>query len=249
MSPQSPWLDPPSPTPAQPQLAQSSRTVPGGARGHPKTRLSLSWIIGGSVAAAAAFVVLLVLVLSALLAPPTQPKSVSATREAVFSYPASWVQTQQNVTVVKSDGNSPTERFVVENADRDSTALAVYEGSAKPRGVVTREKIHERIDTGLRGQLAASQAQLVYLRGTSGFGCLARFAYTRPPAIVDRDGLYGFSYGYTCVSAEGPIDGEYLVGIDTTGVSHRLTVEATATEWAAHKAALEAIVPSLKPLA
>ncbi|MGA7203526.1 MAG: hypothetical protein WBX27_02725 [Specibacter sp.] len=130
-----------------------------------------------------------------------------------------------------------------------ATREAVYEGSSKPRGFVTTEKIHDRIDIGLRGQLEASEVQLIYMRGTSGFGCVSKFAYTRTPAIVERGGLYGFSYGYTCVSFEGPIEGEYLVGIDATGVAHRLTVEATAKEWAVHKAALESIVPSLKPLA
>lgn len=229
---------------------------PGGPPPAPKKRSALPWILGGVGALVFLSVVVgVALFLAQLVRPGTpvpnvqeagmQEMTLSSTTAATFSYPASWVETGKNVTTVESDGSTPAERLVLADGSKDTAVLAVYTASGKPQGDVTTEKIHNAIDIGFKGQLSASPEKLVDMRSTSGFGCTDTFDYTDKPAIVDRDGLYGYSYGYTCNSYRGPIQGEYLVAYDTTGVAHRLTVEALAAQWATNAPTLRAIIPSL----
>lgn len=166
---------------------------------------------------------------------------------ASFQYPQGWVRTGENVTVIKEDGSKPAERFNAINRDKDATALLVYEAGAKPRQVLTQRQIHDAIDTGIQKQVDATQEDLVYFRSTSGFGCVADFNYTHKPTLVERDGMYGYSYGYTCETYKGAVTGEYFVAFDDAGISHRMTVEALQTEWERNKEALSAIIDSLKP--
>ncbi|WP_104086999.1 hypothetical protein [Arthrobacter sp. GMC3] len=255
---------PPQTTPyGQPYYA-----APGGMPPAPKKGSALPWILGG--VGAAVFVVIAVVVVLFLvqLAKPgtvspdaqgqdaqgsttqetAQETTLSATTAATFSYPAGWVETSKNVTSIAGDGITPAERLVLVDGSKDTSVLAVYTSWSKPQGEVTTEKIHEAVGVGFQGQLDASPEKLIDMRSTSGFGCVDTFAYTDEPVIVDRDGLYGYSYGYTCDSYQGPIQGEYLVAYDTTGVAHRLTVEALAAQWAANASSLQAIIPSLIPV-
>lgn len=219
----------------------------------PRKKSALPWILGGAgVVVLGGMVVVAVVVVGMLRGGSTAGTAGSMvdapTTSATLLYPDGWIQNGQNVTVIKDDGSSPAERFSAINQGKDATALMVYEAGERPDGVVTTEKIHAAIEQGLDGQLAASQDELVLYRSDSGFGCLSDFAYTSDPAIVERDGLYGYGYGYSCMSMQGGITGEYLVAYDTNGVSHRLTVEAQDAEWARSSATLETIVDSLKPV-
>ncbi|WP_186760510.1 hypothetical protein [Arthrobacter alpinus] len=266
MSMQPPWPgqsgeNPPQLAPQQPgprPYGQPYFAVPGGTPPAPKKSSALPWILGGvAVVVFVVIAVVLVLFLAQWAKPGTpvpdaqeertQETTLSATTAATFSYPASWVETGKNVTSIESDGSSPAERLVLADGSKDTAVLAVYAASGKPQGDVTTEKIHDAIDMGFQGQLDASPQKLVDMRSTSGFGCTDTFNYTEEPAIVDRVGLYGYSYGYTCNSYRGPIQGEYVVAYDTTGVVHRLTVEALAAQWAANAPTLQAIIPSLTP--
>jgi hypothetical protein len=193
-------------------------------------------------------VVALVLTM-ALLGRTTQAGvTASATTAGTFSYPASWEAVDtSNVTVVDGSGDTPAEHFVAQKGGKAKLGLVVYDAGKRPQGQVTREKIEAAINAGLQGQLDASDEKLLDMRSTSGFGCISDFAYTRRPAIVDRDNMYGYNYGYTCTAHTGAIEGEYLVAYDSTGVSHRLTVEARTSEWAAHRKAMEAVTASFRP--
>lgn len=221
---------------------------PGGMAPAPKKKSVLPWILAGGGLVVLAVIVAAVVLISGLFAGGNKANLVDApTRSASFQYPEGWIRTTENVTIIKGDGSSPAEHFNAVNQSDTPSAMVVYQAGEKPTGNVTTEKIHASIDKGLSGQLAASQKDLVYFRSTSAFGCLKDFAYTDKPVIVERDGLYGYSYGYTCFSYQGKITGEYLVAYDTTGISHRMTVEAIDAEWAKNKATLTAIVDSLKP--
>ena len=222
--------------------------VPGGMAPAPKKKSALPWILAGGGVVVLAVVVAVVVAVSGLLTGGNKANMVDApTASASFQYPEGWIRTAENVTIIKDDGTSPAEHFNAVNHSDTPSAMVVYQAGEKPTGDVTTDKIHAAIDKGLAGQLAASQEDLVYFRSTSAFGCLKDFAYTEKPVIVERDGLYGYSYGYTCFSYQGQITGEYLVAYDTTGISHRLTVEAVDAEWASNKNTLTAIVDSLKP--
>lgn len=213
-----------------------------------RKKSALPWIVGGGLAAVAVLAVVLVLILGMLGKSGMDPMSAAQTKTASFSYPDSWnVVDTSNVTVISPDGSTPAERFVARKGDKPKTALLVYEAAERPASPASREKISKAVDTGLRLQLELSQAKLVELRSTAGFGCASDFSYTNKPVIVDNDGFYGYSYGYTCTSFTGPIQGEYLVGFDNAGVAHRLTVEALSAEWSAHKKSMEAIIGSFVP--
>lgn len=219
----------------------------------PRKKSALPWILGGAGVVVLGGMIVVAVVVAGLLRGGAAEgmaggMAEAPTTSATFQYPDGWIQNGQNVTVIKDDGTSPAERFSAINKGKDATALMVYEAGERPDGVVTTEKIHDAIEQGLDGQLAASQEELVSYRSDSGFGCLSDFAYTSDPVIVQRDGLYGYSYGYSCMSVQGGITGEYLVAYDTNGVSHRLTVEAQDAEWARNKGALESIIDSMKPV-
>ncbi len=175
------------------------------------------------------------------------PMVDSTTAMASFKYPEEWVQTGKNIIVIEHDGKVPAENFVARNRALDSTALLSYTASAKPSHTPTQQRIHEVLDSGFQGQLDLPPERLLDLRRTSGFGCVKDFNYVERPAVVERDHLYGFSYGYTCMTLEGPIEGEYLAAADDTGTVHRLTVEALQFEWDRNRDSLTAIIDSFKP--
>lgn len=230
--------------------AQPYYGAPSGMPPLPKKKSVLPWIlVGGGVAVMAVTIVVVVLIAGMFSGGKSANVVEATTTSAYFQYPEGWIQNSQNVTVINEDGSKPAERFSAINTEKDASALFVYEAGARPEGAVTQEKIHKAIDQGFAAQLDASQDELIYMRGTSGFGCVGDFAYTQEPATVERDGMYGYSYGYTCLSYKGAIEGEYFVAYDNSGVSHRLTVEALASEWNNNKQALTAIIASLRPAA
>lgn len=232
---------------AQPYYGVPNGT-PGGMTPAPKKKRLLPWILAGGGLVITAVIVTVVLLVSGLFAGGNKANMVAApTTSASFQYPEGWIRTGENITIFNEDGSQPAEHFRAVNRSDSASSMMVYEAGDRPAGAVTTEKIHAAIDQGLAAQLAASQEDLVYFRSTSAFGCLKDFAYTDKPVIVERDGLYGYSYGYTCLSNQGKITGKYLVAYDTVGVSHRMTVEAVDAEWASNKATLTAIVDSLKP--
>lgn len=239
---------PADPYGSQQYNAQPYYNMPGGMLPAPKKKSALPWILAGGGVVVLAVVVTVVVLLSGLIAGGNKANMVDApTTSASFQYPEGWVRTAENATIINEDGSRPAERFSAVNNSDPATSMMVYEAGDTPTGDVTTEKIHAAIDQGLAAQRAATQEDLVYYRSTSAFGCLQDFAYTSQPVIVERDGLYGYSYGYTCSSYKGNITGEYLVAYDTSGVSHRMTVEALDAEWASNEATLTSIVDSLKP--
>ncbi|MFB9163855.1 hypothetical protein [Arthrobacter psychrochitiniphilus] len=262
MSEQPPWPDYPAHVPdpntgqqypqyaPRQQHAQPYYGTPHFIQPAPKKKPALPWILAGGGVLALAGVIGAVVLVSTLLGGGVKANMVAApVTGASFQYPEGWLRTDENKTVINSDGSQPEERFSAINKVKDATALMVYEGGARPEAAVTPEKIHTAIDQGLAGQLAASPDELLYYRSTAGFGCLDDFGYTNEPAIVERDGMYGYSYGYTCHSYQGNVTGEYFVAYDSTGVSHRMTVEAKSSEWASSKRLLQSITASLHPAA
>lgn len=249
-----------SPYPSQPEFghaqpaanpyAQPYYGVTGGMPPAPKKKSVLPWILAGSGVLFLAVVLVVGFLVAGVLGSGKKASMVESTTVAAsFQYPDGWIENGQNVTVINEDGTQPEERFNAINQEKGATALMTYEAGARPDGEVTQEKIHAAIDQGFQGQLDATQEDLVYFRSTSGFGCVQDFNYTEMPALVERDGMYGYSYGYTCESYKGMIEGQYFVAYDASGVSHRMTVEALQTEWDNNKASLTAIIPSLKPAA
>lgn len=232
---------------AQPQYAQPGFAAPGAQAASAK-HSALPWIIVGGVGVLIAIIVAVALSLTLIGRGGKAAMVAAPTEFASFQYPADWTEQDSNVTYLNEDGSKPAEHFVALKKPGKSaaSAMVVYEAGSRPQSEVTEEKIHAAIDQGLAGQLAASQAELVYYRGTAALGCAADFNYTLEPSTVERDGLYGYSYGYTCQSYNGPIEGIYLVAYDMTGVSHRLTVEALQSEW--DDKSSTAIVDSLKPV-
>ena len=175
------------------------------------------------------------------------PMVDSATAMASFQYPEGWVQGGEEFTTVNSDGTVPAEEFVALNRFLDGTALLSYTAEKPLVQQPTQQQIHEILDLGLRSQLQLPQDRLVEQRSTSGFGCVQDFAYTERPSILERDHMYGFRYGYGCMTISGPIQGEYLVAIDDTGVLHTFIVEALQFEWDASRESMTAIIDSFKP--
>ncbi|MGO2540123.1 hypothetical protein ACT3TS_17585 [Specibacter sp. AOP5-B1-6] len=248
------------PYPSQPEFghgqppaapyAQPYYGVPGGMPPAPKKKSVLPWVLGGGAVLFLALVIGAGFLVAGVVGGGNKADMVDSTTVAAsFKYPEGWIENGQNVTIIKDDGSQPDERFNAINQEKDATALLTYEAGAKPDGEVTQEKIHAAIDQGFQAQLDATQEDLVYFRASSGFGCLEDFNYTQEPSLVERDGMYGYSYGYTCESYQGRVEGQYFVAYDASGVSHRMTVEALQAEWDNHKATLTEIIPSLKPAA
>lgn len=236
--------------PAANPYAQPYYGVPGGMPPAPKKKSVLPWVLGGGAVLFLALVIGAGFLVAGVFGGGNKADMVDSTTVAAsFRYPEGWIENGQNVTIIKDDGSQPEERFNAINQEKDATALLTYEAGAKPDGDVTQEKIHAAIDQGFQAQLDATQEDLVYFRASSGFGCLQDFNYTQEPSLVERDGMYGYSYGYTCESYQGRVEGQYFVAYDASGVSHRMTVEALQTEWDNHKATLTEIIPSLKPAA
>lgn len=234
------------------QYAQSYYGQPHSIPPAPRKNKALPWIlaVGGVVVVAAIVGVVLI---ANLLGGGSKENMVAApVTSASFQYPEGWVRNDQNLTVINEDGSEPAEHFSAINHSKDATALVTYKAGDRPEGDFTAEKIqdavHKAIDQGLAGQLAASQDELIYMRTSAGFGCMENFSYTEKPAIVERDGMYGYGYGYSCLSYQGKVTGEYFVTYDSAGVSHRVTVEALDAEWAKNKATLSSIIDSLKPV-
>lgn len=261
---QQPQYGQPQPA-AQQQFGQPHYTQPGYGQSQygqpqnfmpptgPRKKTALPWILAGSGVVALAAIVGVVVLVMGMLGGGNKANMVAAPiTSASFQYPEGWIRNNENVTIINEDGSQPAEHFNAINKSKDATALVAYKAGAPAPSDVPAETInaavHKAIDAGLAAQLASSQEELIYMRTSSGFGCLENFAYTEKPAIVERDGLYGYSYGYTCASYQGNVTGEYFVVYDSAGASHRLTVEALDAEWAKNKATLPAIVDSFKPV-
>lgn len=239
----------------QPQYGQPYYGTPGGMipNGRPPAKnKALPWVLAGGGVVVLAMLVGVVLAVTGILGGGNQaklPGMVSApTTSAAFEYPEGWVEGGKNVTVINEDGSQPAERYLAVGKTADAaSAILIYEAAGKPATAPTQEQIRSAIDQGLQGQLDATESQMIYFRSTSGFGCQANMKYTAKPAIIDRDGMYGYSYGYACQTYDGNIEGIYQVAYDDSGVAHRFTIEALAGEWAQNRAVYEAMVASVKP--
>ncbi|MDJ0316801.1 hypothetical protein [Arthrobacter antibioticus] len=169
---------------------------PGPMFSAPKKKSVLPWVLAGAGVIVLAVMLFAAVLVAGLFGAGSKVNTAeSPTLAASFQYPQGWVRTGENVTVIKEDGSKPAERFNAINRHKDATALLVYEAGAKPRQVLTQRQIHDAIDTGIQKQVDATQEDLVYFRSTSGFGCVADFNYTHKPTLVERDGMYGYSYG------------------------------------------------------
>lgn len=254
MTTQPPWPDEPSvPAVPQPPYPQAAYPQPPSA---PKKKSALPWILPWILSGVGLVVVLavvfgVVLVANMAKSGKTQQADTAA---ASFAYPESWTHKDtSNVTKINPNGDSPAIDYVATDAQASEkpNEMLVYQATEKPVTAISKEEIEVKakaaIDQGLEEQLAASQEDLVYMRGTSAFGCTSDFKYTKQPKVVQKQNLYGYTYGYTCSGYNGQIQGEFLVAYDFTGVAHRLTVEAKVNDWAKNKDALQAIVPSFEP--
>ncbi|MEV8183175.1 hypothetical protein [Specibacter sp. NPDC078692] len=216
-----------------------------------KNKWPLPWILTGTgvVVGAAIVSIVSVTMVSGLPFGGNKTKMVDApTVSASFQYPEGWIRISESYTINNKDDDLPSaELFAAVNNSGSATSMLFYEATKRPPRELTKEEIHTRVNQGLARQLAATQEDLASDHSVIAFGCVDDFSYTNKPVIVERNGLYGLRYGYTCFSSQGDITGEYLVGFDTVGRSYRMAVEALDSEWDNSKSALKAVVDSVQP--
>lgn len=167
---------------------------------------------------------------------------------ASFQSHEGWIRISESYTISYKEDDLPSaELFAAVNNSVSATSMLVNEATKRPPRELTKEEIQATVDQGLARQLAATQEDLASCHSAIAFGCVDDFSYTNKPVIVERNGLCGLRCGYNCFSSQGDITGEYLVGFDTVGRSHRMAVEALDGEWENSKSALKVVVDSVKP--
>lgn len=217
--------------------------------GGPVKKSPLPWILGGAgLLVLVGIIVVIVLVVNSFGGGGMQQTTLSS---ATFQMPKEWkAQDTSNVTQINMDGEKSSVYFVANDGSgtSDSTGLLSYRASAKPSRKVTEELIRQAIDKGFSAQNEASQAELVSMRSSAGFGCVSDFDYVVKPKIFKRDQMYGYSYEYTCQSSFGKSHGTYLVAYDDSGVAHRLTVDSLESAWGKYGDQIKKVNPSFKPI-
>lgn len=165
-----------------------------------------------------------------------------------FLYPADWQQKDMSNQTTIIGGVEPDAYVVILSGSKDSDVIVTYtynKGSAEP---VEREKARSAMETATQTQLDATASQLAAMRESTGHGCAANAVYTNAPALVEKGDLIGYTYGFTCDSFYGPVQGEYGVWYDEYGAQHRLLVSSLQEYWDENQADLEEIMKSAKAL-
>lgn len=168
--------------------------------------------------------------------------------EFTFSYPSAWQQkdTSNQTTII--GGEEPDAYVVILAEPSDSPAIINYtytKGGAEP---VDKERARSAMRTALRTQINATESQLLSMRESSGHGCAANIVYTNEPTYAEKGDLIGYTYGYTCDSYYGPVQGVYGVWYDEYGAQHRLLVSSLQQYWDDNQSGLEAILKSAQAL-
>jgi len=175
----------------------------------------------------------------------TGPKTTYESSAFTFSYPDAWKQkdTSNQTTIV---GGETLDTYVVilsDDADT-SSVIITYTYNKGSEAPVDTEKARSAMKTALQVQKDASQRQLLSMRESTGHGCATNFKYTTEPAYQEKGDLIGYTYGFTCDSYYGPVQGVYGVWYDEYGAQHRLLVSSLQSYWNDHQAELEGIITS-----
>lgn len=165
-----------------------------------------------------------------------------------FAYPSAWqVKDTSNQTNIIG-GEKPDAYVVILAEPKDSPVIINYTLNKGGQAPVDKERARAAMKAALKTQTTATESQLLSMRESSGHGCAANISYTNEPVYVEKGDLIGYTYGYTCDSYYGPVQGEYGVWYDEFGAQHRLLVSSLQQYWDDNETGLAAILKSTKAL-
>lgn len=161
-----------------------------------------------------------------------------------FNYPSDWkVKDTSNQTTI-TDGAKVDTYTVITSPDSDVSGIVNYTYTKGGTQIVDKDRARAIMKTALQSQLNATPSQLLSYRESSGHGCAANVKYTTQPTLQEKGNLIGYTYGYTCESMYGSVQGTYGVWYDQYGGQQRLLVSALAPYWNKNSSALQAILDS-----
>ena len=168
--------------------------------------------------------------------------------EFTFAYPSTWQQKDTSNQTNIIGGTEPDAYVVILSEQEDSPVIVNYTYNKGTEAPVEKERARSAMKTALQAQVNATESQLLSMRESSGHGCAANVEYTDQPVYVEEGDLIGYTYGYTCDSYYGPVQGLYGVWYDEYGAQHRLLVSSLQEYWDDNQSGLEEILKSAKAL-
>lgn len=161
-----------------------------------------------------------------------------------FSYPSNWTQSNKDNQTTIIGGVKPDGYKVITTPDKDKSAIVTYTYNKGSTQLIDKERARAAMKTAVETQKNATQSQLLSYRESSGHGCTSNVKYTDEPTYKEKGDLIGYTYGYTCNSFYGPVQGVYGVWYDQYGGQQRLLVSALAPYWNDNSDTLESILTS-----
>lgn len=218
--------------------------------GGPKKKSPLPWILGGAGLLVAAVTVVVILLFLNVFGGGMQ----TANRPfATFQYPDGLSEKDPIDFKPKPNGSGAMiESFVVADGEigSDSNVMVAYEFYRPEGNRPSDEEMREDVDRTFSKSLTATPTSLgsAHKRLNLGSGCSENFAHVGTPKLVQRDGLYGYRYEYTCTSSlVGEVHGQTFLSFDTRGISHLVVIESKTAAWEKNSDKLNKVIDSFKP--
>lgn len=163
-----------------------------------------------------------------------------------FAYPEYFEKADQSnrVTIIGSAKPSERELFNSPRSQKgEAAAVIVYNAfNSKETSPIDKSLAENAMQEAYKAYLGSSNAQMLSYHSDSGHGCAANFKFTSQPKYNTDNNLVGITYGFTCTSLYGEVQGAYGVWYDAYGDKQTLLVSSLNRYWKMHAADLSAIV-------